>query len=340
MITNNKSTRGFLNNILDAFEDNREMMRYIDIINNRFLRETVENIVFDGYKIWNPLAREFKRDASILIENPYYKNIKLDKIDRDGISYTHRTLSARTLIMCGYPIIVNKFGRTSLDLGYYDVDVTIPILKEDGDVWMSITEMEISTVTDFVDSADGNVLVYGLGLGYFPYMCSLKDNVKSITIIERNPKIISIFKEYILPQFVHKDKIVIIEGDMYDYLNKSFTDKYDYIFADVWKDNADGFSHFKKLCKSSADISRFNLWIEDSILMEFIPLMSIYIKNCFTNSLDSFKEHFKNNADALEEILLIDNYFKNRNITTSEELEGILTNKEAIIEILRGDTKN
>ena len=59
---------------------------------------------------------------------------------------------------------------------------------------MSITPNEIETMEEAVKAATGKVIVYGLGLGYYPYMISLKDEVKEIVIVENDIKIINLFK--------------------------------------------------------------------------------------------------------------------------------------------------
>ena len=92
-----------------------------------------------------------------------------------------------------------------------------------------------------IDRAFGNVLTYGLGLGYFQYMVSNKENVSKVTIIEKNKDIIKLFVEYILPQFPNKDKIKIICMDAFEYATNNVKDIfYDFIYADLWHDVSDG----------------------------------------------------------------------------------------------------
>ena len=43
---------------------------------------------------------------------------------------------------------------------------------------MSLKPNEIETMEQPIENANGNILVYGLGLGYFAFMASQKNSVK------------------------------------------------------------------------------------------------------------------------------------------------------------------
>ena len=60
---------------------------------------------------------------------------------------------------------------------------------------MLITPNEIETMKKSISEATGNVLTYGLGLGYYAYMVSMKENVESVTIVEKDKEIIDLFKK-------------------------------------------------------------------------------------------------------------------------------------------------
>ena len=69
-------------------------------------------------------------------------------------------------------------------------------------------------------------------------MTAIKENVESVTIIEKSPEVISLFKKYILPQFsAVKNKITIIEADAIEFMENLEDGKYDYCFADIWESN-------------------------------------------------------------------------------------------------------
>ena len=59
---------------------------------------------------------------------------------------------------------------------------------------MSLNPNEIETMKPFINKGHGNVLVLGLGMGYVPFMMALKDDVRHITIIEKDKNIIGVKK--------------------------------------------------------------------------------------------------------------------------------------------------
>ncbi len=158
------------------------------------------------------------------------------------------------------PLVVPK-------LGFFTEDVTFPTIYE-GDVpWMSICPSEIYSMQQQIDLAYGKVLVLGLGLGYYPFMVSLKEQVKSITIVEIEPTIIDLFEKYILPYFPYKDKIKIVKADAIAYLSKANNKDYDFCFADIWESQIDGAVHYKNIkpYEKTLTNTKFTYWIEDQI---------------------------------------------------------------------------
>ena len=132
---------------------------------------------------------------------------------------------------------------------------------------MSITPNEVYTMKKPIQRATGDVLVCGLGLGYFVYKCLLKEDVKSITVIEKDKEIIDLFTKYILPKFPNNDKVTIIHSDIFEYNN--FKDKdYDYSFVDIWRTplEIDLYIKSKRLFNSLDNIKIKDFWIEDSFM--------------------------------------------------------------------------
>mgnify|MGYP004628899591 FL=1 len=127
---------------------------------------------------------------------------------------------------------------------------------------MLITPNEIETMSESISEAYGNVLTYGLGLGYYQYMISNKDNVKSITIIEKDQNIIDLFTKYILPQYKYKNKIKIINEDALKY---KYNNEYDYVFVDIWHDPSDGIELYTKMKQLEKPNIKYSYWIEKTI---------------------------------------------------------------------------
>ena len=74
-----------------------------------------------------------------------------------------------------------KEGRQIPQIGFFETEFKFPALLENDRIWMTITPNEIETMKEPVDGAFGNVLTFGLGLGYYAYMVSEKENVESVT---------------------------------------------------------------------------------------------------------------------------------------------------------------
>ena len=127
-----------------------------------------------------------------------------------------------------------------------------------------------------VKAAAGKVIVYGLGLGYYPYMISLKDEVKEIVIVENDIKIINLFKKHILPNFEHQEKISIIHGDAFEYMEKC--DDFNYAFIDLWHDTFDGLELFLRAKKLEKPGKKYFYWLESSFY--------ILLRRCFISLIE------------------------------------------------------
>ena len=131
---------------------------------------------------------------------------------------------------------------------------------------MSVSPNEICTMEKPIEHARGKVLTLGCGLGYFAYMASLKDEVTSVTIVEREQDVIDLFQNYILPQFKHKEKVNIVKGDAVEYLKNVKDGEFDYCFADIWSAANDLESYFAvKEIGRNFDKIQIEYWIRDAI---------------------------------------------------------------------------
>ena len=156
-------------------------------------------------------------DINKYLNNPYYKNIKIRNIV-DGEYSLVNDHYVPYEIFAYQDMEVNPNFEEINSLSFFKSDFFFPAINYRNTTWMSITPNEIETMQKAVNEAYGVVTVYGLGLGYFPYMISLKESVKEIIIIEKDKKIVTLFKKYLLPQFQNKEKITIIENDAFNYM--------------------------------------------------------------------------------------------------------------------------
>ena len=159
-------------------------------------------------------------------------------------------------------------GRVIPQIGYFTKEYFYPTVYQNGREWMLITPNEINTMKGPISRSHGKVLTFGLGLGYFAFMTSRKDEVTSVTVVELDKNAIELFEKIILPQMSHKEKIRIICADAFDYAENSMKDEaYDYVFADIWHDPSDGvelYKRFKNLEHLMPD-AEYDYWIEETI---------------------------------------------------------------------------
>ena len=167
MIRKNTSVRNFCN----KFNQGLQRAMYADNIKMRIddttLDKSTENLINKIYKKIYSDFKTFKSNINDIKDNPYYKNIKPLKKQIGNLEYTTVRIPARTVLRMNYPKPINEYAEYRTELGYYEEDLVVPILKENGEIWMSITGMEIETAKKAIKKANGNVITFGLGLGYF-----------------------------------------------------------------------------------------------------------------------------------------------------------------------------
>lgn len=113
-----------------------------------------------------------------------------------------------------------------------------PVLCRAGELWMGITAREIESHLPHVAYALGadSVCVVGLGMGYYLYQLVAQGDVKKITVYEKDPDVIRLFKRSVqgIPEWQPVlDKLTIIEQDV---LADDWTDNewYEHVYVDIW----------------------------------------------------------------------------------------------------------
>ncbi len=206
-------------------------------------------------------------DAEECRRDPYYQTIRLPETARGKWKMGYKTIEAYELFTSD-DLKVMDDGREIPQTGFFTEDFRAPVVEENGREWMTVTPSEINTMTADIEAAYGRVAVFGLGLGYYAFMASEKPNVSEVVVIERDASVISLFREFILPQFPHKDKITIVEEDAYVYAENMGDKLFDCAYVDIWHDVLDGVEMYlkmKRLEKHSPE-TKFLYWIEPSML--------------------------------------------------------------------------
>lgn len=208
-------------------------------------------------------------DTNFLSKNPYWININFPNIKQGSIELKYCSYKPCEAFVLDDTCMLSN-GKILPKIGFFMSEQSYPTILENDRIWMTVTPMEIKTIQPAIEKAHGKVLTYGLGLGYFPYMVSLKNEVESVTVVEKNENIIRIFNQFILPQFKSfSAKIKIVHMDAFEYAkNHAVNEQYDFVFTDLWHDVSDGEELYFKMKKYEHLLPNaiHMYWIEKSIL--------------------------------------------------------------------------
>ncbi len=161
---------------------------------------------------------------------------------------------------------VDGEGRVYPQLGWFAERFSFPAIREDGRVWMTVTPNEINTIRPAIEKSRGKVLTCGLGLGYYAFHCLLKEDVRSVTVVEQNPQVIDVFRRLILPHFPRQADLRIVQGDAFDYVaHEAQAEGYDVIFTDLWHDVADGLPLYRRMKALEYSGPQWLYWIEPTL---------------------------------------------------------------------------
>lgn len=227
----------------------------------------IDTLGKDKEFFWKYYPSFVKRlDVYEYAQNPYYKNVTFKRAKRGKFEFCYEKYSVYE------PFVYDDLGCDSSGMvipkiGFFDKPFTYPAVKENGRIWMTVTPNEINTMKKSIQKACGKVLALGLGLGYFAYMTALKNEVEKVTVVEISEDVIRLFKENILPQFPHPEKVEIIKADGLEFMRNPPLADFDFIFCDLWHDVLDGLPLYEQLkkCEENFPNSQFEYWIEQSM---------------------------------------------------------------------------
>ena len=211
-----------------------------------------------------PSIRE--ASAGSYTNDAYFQNIKIPTDIRGRWALKTEMLQPFEPFVCD-DIVVTPDRRMIPQIAFFREEYPFPAVLENGREWMTLQPNEMVTTYPAIDAADGRVLTFGLGLGYFAYHASEKKNVESVTVVDISDDVIELFRKHILPQFPHKEKIRLIKSDAFAFAETQMAGNFDFVFADIWHDAGDGrdlYLRMKEFEKRYPDI-KFSFWLEDTI---------------------------------------------------------------------------
>ena len=241
-------------------------------------------------------------DAEKYTENPYYKNVKLPDVKLGSWEFKNEAYEPYRAVIC-HDMILNEDFSEIPPLGFFRERLEFPAVLEDGNEWMTLTPVDLDTSEYAIEKARGRVVTFGLGLGYFAYMASEKQNVDSVTVVEKSDRVIELFKKYVLPQFSHSKKIRIVNADAFEYAEKVMpAENFDFAFVDTWRDASDGapmYERMKKLEHLSPE-TEFSYWIENFLISNIRARKLVEIRDRY--DADGFEMSYADVLNALKKI--------------------------------------
>ena len=266
-------------------------------------------------------------DISKYLNNPYYQLFKDLKVkDKDYELVTDKYVPYELFAYQD----MSTFEGTYIEknsLGYFKDEYPFLALNKRDVTWMSVTPNEIETMEASINQVKGDVVVFGLGLGYFAFMASLKPEVKKITIIENDKNVISLFNKYIYPKFPHKEKIEIKCMDALEYINSQVSA--DYAFVDLWHDPYDGLELFLKFkAIENKSNCKFLYWLESS----FYLLLRRCMLSLIAEQLEGYNDANYKISENVNDKIINKYYFTTKNLTISSraDLSNLLSDKTLI----------
>ena len=156
----------------------------------------------------------------------------------------------------------------------------VRLVKKGDGIMMSDTPMERNTNEAFIQKANGDVIIFGLGLGLVILPLLNKQEVTSILVVELYQDLIDIV-EPILKKYDLQDKLTIVQGDCFDFHNRMPKErKFDCVYGDIWISiSSDNYEEMKILTKNWKN--RINRQNQNSFIDQW---MKKYLQNEIASS--------------------------------------------------------
>ena len=107
------------------------------------------------------------------------------------------------------------------------------LLNKSNECIMSSNLFERLTNQNFINTAKGDVIIFGLGLGLILFPLLEDEEINSITVIDNSIDIINTIGP-IIKNYDVNDKLTIINGDVFTYYQQLNDAKFDVAYFDYW----------------------------------------------------------------------------------------------------------
>lgn len=220
------------------------------------------------------LVRDYLRpsvrmlDAATYARNPYYRDIEVPHVSYGRWMLKHESYAPFEAFLRDDILLCDDF-REIPRVGFFRESFAYPVVLEGAREWMAVKPSEIESMNRAIERVEGNVVAFGLGLGYFAYMASLKDSVRNVTVVEQDVDVVRLFEDHILPQFRHKAKVRVVVDDAFRFVRGPMrATRPDWAFVDLWHDASDGLEPYLEMraMENLHPGTRFLYWAEGSLL--------------------------------------------------------------------------
>lgn len=157
--------------------------------------------------------------------NPFTDEYLQEELDFYGAK-TYRNKNVR--VTMGEPC-----GRVDdyLNAAFWDGSVSVPVMRIDNRVWMSITRMEVQSQHLPILWAVGKVGTIGLGLGHFTLRAMQKPSVTSVTVFEIRQEVI----DYFTHTFSNRPGFEKVEFVLGDGRSNCVGREFDFLYVDHYQ---------------------------------------------------------------------------------------------------------
>ena len=207
-------------------------------------------------------------DAEKYKNDPYYKNVRIPNVTDGSWELRRESYEPYRAVICDDLRVGDDLTEIP-PLGFFPERFDFPAVLEGGNEWMTLTPVDMDTCREAIAAAHGRVVTFGLGLGYYAYMAAMKDEVESVTVVEKSADVIRLFERYIFPYFPKKDKVKIVNADAFEFAERVMpVEEFDYAFVDIWRDGSDGAVAYEKMkpLEALSPKTEFSYWIKNFIV--------------------------------------------------------------------------
>lgn len=288
-----------------------------------------------------------------LKSDPYFLILNATNFcNRKNNTILYCKILAKNSILLEHVIDRKPDFSENINLAIINNEMFVPLMSDEKDVFSSFVPSDNREDMRMLCRMKGNVVCFGLGIGYIPYIISLKNNVKNVVVIEENKDNISLFKESIEPYLLKKFKI--INGNYYELFNdKKFMSQFDSCYID-FRNTDDAMLKFPLICTAIKNNKySFNLvfrsqdMIFDAVGTDiYFYILDIYNEKCNMplpsgNSM-TWTENILNCKEEpyhKEIFKKIKNYFdKNKfRIKSIYDISSLIFDKETVLNIIGGN---